>query len=107
MKDKESRLVYSTDGGRVKQTATAEVLVTDGVVRIRQETKGRKGKGVTTLTGLALTDTNLKLLAKQLKQKCSTGGTVKHCIIERQGDHREILRIELEKRGHRVKLAGG
>lgn len=107
MKDKESRLVYSTDGGRVKQTATAEVLVTDGVVRIRRETKGRKGKGVTTLTGLALTDTNLKLLAKQLKQKCSTGGTVKDGIIEIQGDHREILRVELEKRGHRVKLAGG
>ena len=66
MKDKDSRLVYSTDGGRVKQTATAEVVVTDGVVRIRRETKGRKGKGVTTLTGLALTETNLKLLAKQL-----------------------------------------
>ena len=107
MKDKESRLVYSTDGGRVTQTTTAEVLVTDGVVRIRRETKGRKGKGVTTLTGLALTETNLKLLAKQLKQKCSTGGTVKDGIIEIQGDHREILRVELEKRGHRVKLAGG
>ena len=66
-----------------------------------------RGKGVTTLTGLALTETNLKLLAKQLKQKCSTGGTVKDGIIEIQGDHREILRVELEKRGHRVKLAGG
>jgi translation initiation factor 1 len=107
MKDKESRLVYSTDGGRVTQTTTAEVLVTDGVVRIRRETKGRKGKGVTTLTGFSLSETDLKLLAKQLKQKCSTGGTVKDGIIEIQGDHREILRIELEKRGHRVKLAGG
>lgn len=107
MKDKESRLVYSTDGGRVKQTAAAEVLVTDGVVRIRRETKGRKGKGVTTLTGFSLSETDLKLLAKQLKQKCSTGGTVKDGIIEIQGDHREILRVELEKRGHRVKLAGG
>ena len=76
-------------------------------MHIRRETKGRKGKGVTTLTGLALTETNLKLLAKQLKQKCSTGGTVKDGIIEIQGDHREILRVELEKRGHRVKLAGG
>ena len=79
----------------------------DGIVRLHRETKGRKGKGVTTLTGLALTETNLKLLAKQLKQKCSTGGTVKDGIIEIQGDHREILRVELEKRGHRVKLAGG
>ena len=107
MKDKESRLVYSTDGGRVKQTATAEAVVTDGVVRIRRDTKGRKGNGVTTLTGLALTEPNLQLLSTQLKQKCSTGGTVKDGIIEIQGDHREILRVELEKRGHRVKLAGG
>ena len=107
MKDKESRLVYSTDGGRVKQTATAEAVVTDGVVRIRRETKGRKGKGVTTLTGLALTETNLKLLAKQLKQKCSTGGTVKDGIIEIQGDHRDKLKQQLDKMGYPVKLAGG
>ena len=76
-------------------------------MRIRRETKGRKGKGVTTLTGFSLSETDLKLLAKQLKQKCSTGGTVKDGIIEIQGDHREILRVELEKRGHRAKLAGG
>jgi translation initiation factor 1 len=82
-------------------------LVTDDVVRIRRETKGRKGKGVTTLTGFALSETDLKLLAKQLKQKCSTGGTVKDGIIEIQGDHREIMRVELKKRGHKVKLAGG
>jgi translation initiation factor 1 len=46
-------------------------------------------------------------LAKQLKQKCSTGGTVKDGVIEIQGDHREKLKAELEKLGHNVKLAGG
>ncbi len=107
MKNKESNLVYSTEGGRVKSTIIADALVTDGIIRIRRETKGRKGKGVTTLSGFALSEADLKLLAKQLKQKCSTGGTVKDRIIEIQGDHRELLQVELEKRGHSVKLAGG
>ncbi|HAZ94100.1 MAG TPA: stress response translation initiation inhibitor YciH, partial [Porticoccaceae bacterium] len=49
----------------------------------------------------------LKTLAKQLKQKCSTGGTIKDGVIEIQGDHRDTLKAELEKLGHTVKLAGG
>jgi translation initiation factor 1 len=79
----------------------------DGIVRIRRETKGRKGKGVTTLSGFSMSESELKVLAKQLKQKCSTGGTVKDGMIEIQGDHREILKVELEKRGLTAKLAGG
>ena len=79
----------------------------DGIVRIRRETKGRKGKGVTTLSGFSMSESELKVLAKQLKQKCSTGGTVKDGMIEIQGDHREILKVELEKRGLITKLAGG
>ena len=76
-------------------------------MRIRRETKGRKGKGVTTVSGIELPEAELKALAKQLKQKCSTGGTVKSGVIEIQGDHRDLLKAELEKRGHQVKLAGG
>ncbi len=76
-------------------------------MRIRRETKGRKGKGVTNVSGVNLADAELKTLAKLLKQTCSTGGTVKDGVIEIQGDHRQILKTELEKRGHQVKLAGG
>ncbi|MFM1604708.1 MAG: translation initiation factor, partial [Porticoccaceae bacterium] len=79
----------------------------DGTVRIRRETKGRKGKGVTTISGIELPEADLKALAKQLKKKCSTGGTIKLGTIEIQGDHRDLLRTELEKLGHKVKLAGG
>jgi translation initiation factor 1 len=107
MVNKESRLVYSTDAGRITNTQSPQVIETDGTVRIRRETKGRKGKGVTTVSGIGLAEADLKTLAKQLKQKCSTGGTVKDGVIEVQGDHREKLKAELEKLGHNVKLAGG
>lgn len=107
MANKESRLVYSTDAGRIIETQLPQVIETDGTVRIRRETKGRKGKGVTTVSGIGLAEADLKTLAKQLKQKCSTGGTVKDGVIEIQGDHREKLKTELEKLGHTVKLAGG
>ena len=105
---KDSRLVYSTETGRIKETdAPTRSYDGDGIVRIRRETSGRKGKGVTTITGFDLDAAALKTLAKQLKQKCSTGGTVKDGVIEIQGDHRDKLKIELEKLGHTVKLAGG
>ena len=107
MVNKESRLVYSTDAGRITNTQSPQVIETDGTVRIRRETKGRTGKGVTTVSGIGLAEADLKTLAKQLKQKCSTGGTVKDGVIEIQGDHREKLKAELEKLGHNVKLAGG
>jgi len=107
MANKESRLVYSTDAGRITQTDKPQTIETDCIVRIRRETKGRKGKGVSLVSGLDLDEAALKTLAKQLKQKCSTGGTIKDGVIEIQGDHRDILKIELEKIGHTVKLAGG
>ena len=84
-----SRLVYSTDRGRIKP-ANAEDEATpegDGIARLRWETKGRKGKGVTVITGLALDHDALKDLAKQLKQYCGTGGSVKNGSIEIQGDN--------------------
>jgi len=79
----------------------------DGIVRIRREVKGRKGKTVTALFGVALDDRRLKQFAKILKQKCGTGGTVKDGVIIIQGDHRETLLQEIEQRGYTVKLAGG
>ena len=105
---KNSRLVYSTDQGRVKpQIVIPESTKGDGVVRIHRETKGRKGKGMVLITGLNLPDTELKTVAKRLKQLCGTGGSVKDGVIEIQGDAREKIKAELEKQGHTVKIAGG
>ena len=79
----------------------------DGIVRVGRETKGRKGKGVTVITGLSLADDELKELAKRLKKRCGTGGTVRDGIIEIQGDNRDRLVTELGGLGYRVKRSGG
>lgn len=113
-------LVYSTETGRVnkesgKSTPNRTGLVqqggtcnpADGIVRISRETKGRKGAGVTLVRGLDLAPELLKAMAGQLKQRCGSGGTIKDGIIEIQGDHRQLLLVELAKQGFKVKLAGG
>ncbi|MDX2479798.1 MAG: translation initiation factor Sui1 [Desulfuromusa sp.] len=79
----------------------------DGIVRLHRETKGRKGQGVTLITGIPLTGDELKSLAKALKQKCGTGGTIKNGVIEIQGDHRDLLLSLLEDKGWKVKKSGG
>ncbi|UTW46640.1 stress response translation initiation inhibitor YciH [bacterium SCSIO 12696] len=106
---KNSRLVYSTDQGRIKppQEDVADRPSGDGVVRLSRETKGRKGKGVTLVTGLNLPEPQMKQLAKRLKQLCGAGGALKNGVIELQTDNREKIKAELEKQGHNVKIAGG
>jgi translation initiation factor 1 len=118
-----NRLVYSTETGRIcpscgrstKECTCKKKKVTkkqtsypdDGIVRIRREVKGRKGKIVTAVFGVPLSDGKLKQFAKILKQKCGTVGTVKDGVIIIQGDHRETLLKEIKQQGYTVKLAGG
>ena len=116
-----SRLVYSTETGRLcpdcgeavascqcKEIARSQSRNNgDGIVRISRETKGRKGKGVSLVSGLPLDDSELKSLAKVLKQKLSIGGAVKDGVLEFQGDQRAALKKLLEERGYTVKLSGG
>ena len=104
----ENQLVYSTDFGRIQETKPENNAPKgDGIVRIRRETKGRKGKGVTTVSGLLLQDAELKAMAKDLKKLCGTGGAVKDHTIEIQGDNRDKIKAFLEAKNFTVKLAGG
>ena len=101
-------LVYSTDGGKIEQPKEKKSAPqSDGIVRLHRETKGRKGKGVTLIKGLQLDESELKILAKDIKKRTGTGGAVKDFVIEIQGDQRDIIKELLEKKGHTVKLAGG
>ena len=79
----------------------------DGKVRIHRETKGRRGKAVTVVRGLALAAGELDDLARDLKRACGVGGSVKDGTIEIQGDQREKVAALLRARGFAVKLAGG
>lgn len=117
MQARKKAAVYSTEHGRMCPECNHPVAACacgqnkagpagDGVVRIGRETKGRKGKGVTIVTGVPLEPNDMKKLAKELKKKCGTGGTVKDGVIEIQGDHRDLLLEILSKRWS-AKLSGG
>ncbi|MEM8964578.1 MAG: stress response translation initiation inhibitor YciH [Acidobacteriota bacterium] len=116
-----SRLVYSTEDGDHRKDSprptssskgrsrpsTPSKPPRDGVVRVSRQTKGRKGKGVTLVTGVPLRGDDLAQLGGELKKQCGSGGTVKDGVIEIQGDHRDKLVTLLEKKGWTVKRAGG
>lgn len=112
-------LVYSTDGGRMcpecrkplalclcKQAAKASPAG-DGIARVSRETKGRGGKSVTLVKGMALGGAALNALGKQLRTACGSGGTVKDGVIEIQGEHYDRVLEVLQKQGYRDKRAGG
>ncbi len=119
MPEPNSRLVYSTDGGRVRaekpapKRASSSVkpgapsVPADGVVRIQRSKQGRGGKTVTLVTGLPGSEGDLDALLKTLKQLCGAGGAREGRTLEIQGDHRERIRERLEVLGHKPKLAGG
>lgn len=113
-----SGLVYSTEHGKMCPNCARPLgqcncgqkktpAKGDGIVRVSRETKGRKGSGVTLITGLPLADAELNALAKQLKQRCGSGGTVKNGVVEIQGDQRDVVLAELIRLGFQAKKAGG
>ena len=113
-----NRKVYSSEGGRLcpdcgepadgcRCAATPAVSRGSGRVRVGRETKGRRGKAVTVVSGLPLGAADLADLAKALKARCGAGGTVRDGVIEIQGDHRDTLVAELQARGYDAKRSGG
>jgi len=112
---KSSRLVYSTGSGRIERDEGSRGKPGkgerpppgDGIVRIRREVKGRRGKTVTTVSGLAVSGPALHRLATELKRRCGAGGSIRDGVLEIQGDHTALLADELTAHGFRVKRAGG
>lgn len=120
MARKNTNLVYSTESGRVnesakpgkkskkkKNTATPPQFKQDGVIRVRREMKGRGGKTVTAIYNAPFEGAELKDFARGLKQLCGTGGTLKDGAIIIQGDHCDKIVAHLQKEGFPVKRAGG
>ena len=107
-----SRTVWSSEQGDLRNQERKPAVATSlppaqQTVYLHRESKGRAGKGVTLLKGLALNEADLSALAKTLKQACGSGGTVKDGVIEIQGEQREKIAEALRKLGYKVKLAGG
>jgi translation initiation factor 1 len=105
-----SRVVYSTTDGALRKAPDDRLRErrADGDrVKVRREVAGRRGKAVTTVSGVPVDDAGLKELAGKLKKRCGVGGSVKDGVIEIQGDHRNVVVQVLEAEGYRPVLAGG
>lgn len=103
-----SRVVYSTvDGDRRKARDPGLTERLGDRVNVRREVAGRRGKAVTTVSGVPIDDVALKALAGKLKKRCGVGGSVKNGVIEIQGDHRDVVVQMLEADGYRPVRAGG
>ncbi len=82
----------------------------DGVVRLPSDQtatvrveKRKKGKVVTTVTGLDPVASDLATLVKTLRNRCGAGGTVRDGSIELQGDHRDTVLETLASAGYCAK----
>jgi translation initiation factor 1 len=105
-----SRVVYSTHDGdlrKARDPGLKERRADGDRVKVRREVAGRRGKAVTTVSGVPVDDAGLKTLAGKLKKRCGVGGSVKNGVIEIQGDHRDVVVQVLEAEGYKPVLAGG
>jgi len=80
-----------------------ELCVCEEIAREQQKIKiytekRRYGKTVTVVEGIK-SDIDINDLAKKLKTKCASGGTVKNGNIELQGDHKKKVQEALRKIG--------
>ena len=103
-------LVYSSSDGDLRKARPPQVrenAAAGGRVKVRRETAGRRGKAVTTITGVPVSDDELKALAGRLKKRCGVGGSAKAGVIELQGDHRDAVMDVLRGEGYDAVLAGG
>lgn len=107
---RDGRMVYSTTDGdlrKARDPGLKERRADGNRVKVRREVAGRRGKAVTTISGVPVDDAGLKALAGRLKKRCGVGGSVRDGVIEIQGDHRDLVVEMLKAEGYTPILAGG
>jgi translation initiation factor 1 len=106
---RDREVVWSSSGGDLRKRRDEPVTrpAAGGRVKVRREVAGRRGKAVTTVSGVPLDDAGLRELAGRLKKRCGVGGSAKDGVIELQGDHRDVVVEVLRADGYDVVLAGG
>ncbi|QEC48704.1 stress response translation initiation inhibitor YciH [Baekduia soli] len=112
MADRDRRTVWSSTDGDLRRARDPRARpgaapAAGGRVKVRREVAGRRGKAVTTVSGVPLADDALRELAGRLKKRCGVGGSAKAGVIELQGDHRDVVVELLRADGYDVVLAGG
>ena len=103
-----TRLVYSTSGGSASapKALAAEMERKTKGARIRLE-KRASGRVVTVIADIPGSASEIEALAKLLKTRCGTGGSMKDLDIELQGDRRDAVQVVLREKRIPHKLAGG
>lgn len=109
-KQKYEGVIYSTDPDfsySLEENEEKETLPNNKQsLKIYADRKYRKGKIVTIVEGFMGNDDDLNDLAKNLKQKCGVGGSVKDGLIIIQGDLKEkVLNILLSSE-YKAKISG-
>jgi translation initiation factor 1 len=108
--NRDARMVYSTTDGdlrKARDPGLTQRRADGNRVKVRREVSGRRGKAVTTISGVPVDDAGLKALAGRLKKRCGVGGSVKDGVIEIQGDHRDLVMEILKAEGYAPVLSGG
>jgi len=104
-------IVYSTDPGfRYTDDAAKEkdtLPPNQQDLKVMLDSRNRKGKQVTLVTGFIGVDSDLQALARELKMLCGSGGSAKDGEIIIQGDFREKILKYLTDKRFKVKKAGG
>lgn len=100
-------VVYSTDPQyqflNAEEPAAESLPHQKQQLRVRIEKHHRGGKTVTIIDGFIGKEEDLRQLAKTLKQKCGTGGSVKDGLILIQGEMRAKVVNMLKELGYAAK----
>ncbi len=104
-------IVYSTNPDYEfeynEEKENVSIPMSDQVLYVSLDKKNRKGKLVTLITGFQGSQEDIKILEKELKAICGTGGSAKNGEILIQGDFRDRIMDALKKEGYQTKRKGG
>jgi len=90
--------------GLPKELCACENIAREQQLIVISSAKRRYGKLVTIVEGIDANDIDINELARTLKTKCASGGTVKEGRIELQGEHRKKVEQVLKDIGFQVEV---
>lgn len=99
-------IIYSTDPDfsvEINQTEEETPAPSEQQLKIRLDSKQRRGKVVTLVEGFKGRNADREVLGKKLKAECGSGGTVKEGVILVQGNYKDRIKNSLQKMGYKVK----